>query len=392
VGGIDAKQTSIISTEETFLALEDRWTKLVERSESASVFQTFAWQTIWWRFFGHDQQLRIIIAECNGDLVGILPLYVEHCTDLLPAVGLRRLRLIGYGGDTTPDDLGPMIAGEDPSAEMEALMRGLHAIKDEWDIALFEDLDPASPFIPLVQQQLGDKIDLDEGMTISYTELPDSWDGFLATCSQRRRWKLRRGRTKLAEHSPYRFLLVKTQEELDTYYPELVRLHRDRWSGSPGMGGFSTQAYIEFHRAVTRAMLEQNSLRLMFLINDEGAAIAANYCYHWRGAFYGFQMGFALDHQHLRVGEVLMGHAIEQAIHEGMDIFDMLRGDHDYKQWLTNKSRQRVNLLVHRPTMRTISYKLLRAGYRKARQLAEFKAGNRSMPTIKEADISKPAA
>ena len=387
-------QASIISTTEEFLALEDRWNQLVARAETSSVFQNFAWLATWWRFFGHDQQLCIIVAESQGDLVGLLPLYIEHRTDLLPAVGLRRLRLIGYGGDTTPDDLGPITAGSDPDAEMKALMEGLQSLKDDWDIALFEDLDPLSPLIPLLQEQMGDKVDVDEGTNISYAELPDSWDGFLATCSQRRRWKLRRGRSKLAEHSPYRFHLVKTEDELELYYPELVRLHRDRWKESPGQGGFSTPAYVEFHRAVTAAMLKQDCLRLMFLINDDDTAIAANYCYHWRGAFYGFQMGFALDHQHLRVGEVLMGHAIEQAINEGMDVFDMLRGDHDYKQWLTSKNRQRMNVLVHQPTMRTLTYRALRASYRKARKLTDFKSSNgpTPKPEAKEAKTAKPAA
>lgn len=386
-------RASVIATTEAFLALEDRWHRLVERSSDCSIFQTFAWQATWWRFFGRDQPLRLILAEHEGELVGILPLYIEHRTDLLPAVGLRRLRLIGYGGDTTPDDLGLILADDHAEPALDALMEALHTIQKDWDIALFEDLDPNSPLIRRIQAQMGDKIDLDEGVNISYAELPDSWDGFLATCSQRRRWKLRRGRSKLAEHSPYRFVLVKTEDELETYFPELVRLHRDRWQGSADQGGFSTQAYVDFHSEVTSAMLRQDGLRLMFLVNEDGTTIAANYCYHWRGAFYGFQMGFAMDHKHLRVGEVLMGHAIEQAIDEGMHIFDMLRGDHDYKQWLTNKSRQRLHLMVHQPTMRTLTYRVLRASYRKAQKLAEFGSSQASQALApNRAAGVKPAA
>lgn len=385
-------QTSIISTTDEFFALEGRWNKLVENSRNCSVFQTFAWQSTWWRFFGQQQRLRLIVAEDKGDLVGILPLYIEHRTDLLPAVGLRRLRLIGYGGDTTPDDLGVMLADEHQEAAISALMATLHTIKADWDIALFEDLDPASPLIPLAQAEMGDKVDLDNGVNISYAELPGSWDGFLATCSQRRRWKLRRGRTKLAEHAPYRFFLVKTEDELDAYYPELVRLHRDRWRNQPDTGGFSTSAYVDFHRAVMAEMLKQDCLRLMFLINEDGTAIAANYCYRWRSAFYGFQMGFALDHQHLRVGEVLMGHAIEQAIDEGMAIFDMLRGDHDYKQWLTNGYRQRLSLSVHRPTMRMISYRLLRASYRQAQKLAGIASNHPQKPETSDKKAGNKSA
>jgi CelD/BcsL family acetyltransferase involved in cellulose biosynthesis len=281
---------------------------------------------------------------------------------------------------------------------MEALMVGLQSLKGEWDIALFEDLQEDCALIPLIQAEMGDRVDIEDGINITFAKLPDSWDGFLATCSQRRRWKLRRGRKKLAEHTPYRFILVTTQDELDVYYPELVRLHRDRWKESPGQGGFSTTNYVEFHRAVTKEMLKQGALRLMFLLDGEDTPIAANYCYCWRGAYYGFQMGFALDYQHLRVGEVLMCHAIEQAIDEGMEIFDMLRGDHDYKQWLTNGARQRMNVLVHQPTMRTMTYKALRAGFRQAKRLTagggvpEAKPEAASGPDEKDEQAAKPAA
>ncbi|MEM8948805.1 MAG: GNAT family N-acetyltransferase [Pseudomonadota bacterium] len=357
----------ILSHANAFDGLEPRWNKLIDRSVDASVFQTFAWQSIWWRVFGKGRELRIILAKDGDDLVGVLPVYIER-TPLLPAVGPRKLRLVGYGGDTAPDDLGPIMAGDDPAPITETLIDGLLSLKDEWDIAILDDLDPDSPMIKALSARLGDQVTLKPGARISFVELPETFDGYLAKLSSNRRWKLRRGRKKLHEHKPYRFHVVASQQELDLYYPELVRLHHERWEHRSDDFGFSTEGYVDCHRAVMAAMLDQDCLRLMLLIGEDGVVMASNYCYRWRGGFYFFQGGFAKDFERFRIGEVLMGHAIEQAISEGMRIFDMLRGEHDYKKSLTDAVRTRTHLHIHQPTLRTLSYRTMRAGYRQVRR------------------------
>ena len=358
---------SILSHADAFDGLEPRWKRLIDQAPDASVFQTFSWQAIWWRIFGGGRDLRLILAEDGDELKGLLPVYIER-TDLLPALGLRTLRLVGYGGDTAPDDLGPIVAGNDPAAVIETLIDGLLALKDEWDIAVLDDLDPESPMIDALVTRLGDQVTLEPGARISFVELPENFDGYLAKLSSNRRWKLRRGRKKLNEAKPYRFHVVTTGDELDRYFPELVRLHHDRWEHRSGEFGFSTEGYVDFHRDAMAAMLDQDCLRLMLLIGEDDVVMAANYCYRWRGGFYFFQGGFARDYERFRIGEVLMGHAIEQAIGEGMQVFDMLRGEHDYKKSLTDEIRTRTHLHIYQPTLRSVSYQTLRAGYRRIRR------------------------
>ncbi|MGI9451457.1 MAG: GNAT family N-acetyltransferase, partial [Geminicoccaceae bacterium] len=355
-------QFLIVSTSDALIALEDRWNELVARSPDSSVFQTYTWLATWWRFFGQDRALRVILAEDDGKLFGLLPVYIER-SHLLPVIGLRKLRLIGYGGDTAPDDLGPILDGDHRQAALDALIEGLESLRPEWDIAEFDDLDPKSPLIEAMQTLRPGEVDLAEGASISYVDLPETFDEYLAELSSNRRWKIRRGRKKLLESTGYRCHVVASKAELDRHYPDLVRLHKDRWETRAEDIGFSTEGYVEFHRSVMADMLEQDCLRLMLLISDDGA-IAANYCYRWRGNFYFFQGGFAKAYEPYRIGEVLMGHAIEQAIAEGMQVFDMLRGEHDYKKSLTDKVRTRTHLYLNQPTLRTRSYRALRACYR----------------------------
>lgn len=358
-------QFSIISTTDDFDALEDRWNDLIAQCDDCSVFQSFSWLSTWWHIFSADRQLRIILAHDQDRLVGLLPLYIEH-TQLLPAVGLRKLRLVGYGGDTAPDDLGAILGEGDHPTIIETLVDGIESLRGEWDMADLEDLDPNALLIQAMETRRQGEVELVEGARISYVNLPESFDAYLAMLSSNRRWKMRRGRKKLLERTNYRFHVVSGQAELDQYFPELVRLHQERWDGRAEDIGFSTMTYVDFHRQVMAKMLEQDCLRLMFLIGEEGP-IAANYCYRWRGGFYFFQGGIAKAYDALRIGEVLMGHAIEQAITEGMQVFDMLRGEHDYKKSLTGNVRSRTHLRLNQPTLRTRSYRALRAGYRRVR-------------------------
>lgn len=360
-------QFSIVSTSNELTALEERWNDLIARSTDSSVFQSFAWLNTWWRIFGQDRNMRIITASDGETLVGLLPVYIER-SHLLPAIGLRKLRLIGYGGDTTPDDLGPIVDEARSDQAMDLLIDGLDSLRDEWDIAELDDLDPQSSLISALSMRRPGEVEITDGAKISYIELPSSFDDYLAMLSSNRRWKLRRGRKKLYEATNYRFHVVGSQTELDQHYPDLIRLHKDRWQGRSEDIGFSTETYVNFHRDVMAETLKQNALRLMLLIGDEGA-IAASYCYRWRGAFYFFQGGISKDYADFRIGEVLMGHAIEQAISEGMQIFDMLRGEHDYKKSLTDKFRTRAHLRLNQPTIRSLSYRTIRAGYRSVQRL-----------------------
>lgn len=360
-------QFSIIATSDALAGLKDRWGDLVERSPDCSVFQTFSWQTIWWRIFGRGRDLRVILAEDEGRLVGLLPVYIER-TDLVPAIGLRKLRLIGYGGDTAPDDIGPLLSADDRDRAVDTLIEGLMSIQDAWDVAVFDDLHPDCPLMAALRDRFEGRVEITEGVRISYVTLPETFDDYLAKLSSNRRWKIRRGRKKLNQHKPYQFKLIATQEELERYYPELVQLHHDRWEHRSDEFGFSTEGYVEFHRTVMAAMLEEDCLRLMVLANEDGV-IAANYCYRWRDGFYFFQGGFSRDYERFRIGEVMMGHAIEQAIGEGMGVFDMLRGEHDYKKSLTDQVRTRANMQLYRSTLRTLSYRTLRAGYRQMRRM-----------------------
>ncbi|MBI3775670.1 MAG: GNAT family N-acetyltransferase, partial [Gammaproteobacteria bacterium] len=91
-------------------------------------------------------------------------------------------------------------------------------------------------------------------------------------------------------------------------------------------------------------------LRLYCLeINQRLAAIY--YCYRFRNEIFYFQSGFDPAYEAYSPGQALLGFAVEHAISEGNQVFDLLKGDHHYKSQWANSSRETTGIAVYRPTL-----------------------------------------
>ena len=68
-----------------FLSLKESWTEALQKCDH-TVFSTWEWLSIMWKYFGKDRKLMILLAEENGKIIGIAPLM--YLVDKM--FGLRR--------------------------------------------------------------------------------------------------------------------------------------------------------------------------------------------------------------------------------------------------------------------------------------------------------------
>ena len=67
-----------ISNFKDFLQLNYDWNELLNRQPSDnSVFYTHEWFQCWWRNFGLDSELFILLARDHGKIIGIAPLMLK---------------------------------------------------------------------------------------------------------------------------------------------------------------------------------------------------------------------------------------------------------------------------------------------------------------------------
>ncbi|HVV51586.1 MAG TPA: GNAT family N-acetyltransferase [Polyangia bacterium] len=354
----DPVQVRVVASDETFASLREAWERLQADAAVTSVFETFDWQYLWWRTYGHDRALKLFVAESGGALVGVLPLYVETVSILAP---VRLLRPIGIGGDTSPDDLGPVLAKGREAEVARALADAVLALEG-WDALLLGDMLPDNALLAAMRERAeAAGLPLRQGRAeqIAYIGLPACYDAWLQSLHRDRRYRIRNIRKKLSAEQPARFFVWSDRATLDRGIDTLVRLHRKRWAESGQSRSFASTKYIDFHRAVMTACFETDRLRL-YGLELGGSIIAMFYFYKFRDRVYLMQSGFDPDYGRLKPGQVLLGHIVEHAIGEGHKVLDFLRGDHRYKNELANGERHTAFLEVFRRTPGAYLYRTRR--------------------------------
>jgi CelD/BcsL family acetyltransferase involved in cellulose biosynthesis len=350
----------VLTSGAAFAALAPEWFRVHAEAKAASVFNSWMWLYEWWRTYGEGRRLRLLVARRGGVLAGVLPLYLERTSIL--GLPLDVVRLVGIGGDTRPDDLGPVLARGAEAHAAAALARAALQLPGA-DLWIFNDIDPTSGFPAALQaaaSELGRRVVAGRATRIALTELPRSWSQFMQSLGRDARWRLRRSRRKLAEQRRARFFVWDDALRLDAAVDRLAELHRARWAAAGGASrAFASQSYLGFHRSIIRSCFPRGWLRL-YCLELDGEIVAMNYCYRFRDRVYLMQSGFDPQLARLGVGKVLLGYAIEHAIGEGNEAFDFLRGEHRYKEELATRHRENANLAVLGGTPAAFAYVLRR--------------------------------
>ena len=348
-----------LTSNEEFARLAPEWNRLHARAEAASIFNSWLFQYQWWQVYGAQQPLRILVALERGETVGILALYIQKVVML--GVPVRVLRFVGSGGDTHPDDLGPVLAPGREAAVALKLARAALRLSGA-DVAVLSDIDPASAFADALEPAATDagRAFLPEiSERIAYINLPASWGEYLKSLTSDRRTRIKSARKKAQAAHNVRFFVWDDAASLDHAIDRLVELHRSRWQASGGSGSFATAEYIEFHRQAMKSAFGRGWLRL-YCLELDGEIAAITYCYRFRNRIYLMQAGFDPALAKSNPGKVLLGHALEHAIGEGNAVFDFLKGEHRYKDQLATGYRNTRGVRVFRNTPGGIAYRLRR--------------------------------
>lgn len=345
------------TTVEEFAALAPEWNRLHAEAQVASVFNSWLWLYEWWLEFGAGRPLRILVARRAEQVLGILPLYIHPARSM--RLRLRMVRLVGSGGATQPDDLGPVLARADETDTVAALARAALDLPgvDVWHLA---DIDPRSS-LPAAFQAAAREAGLAPLATsaerIAFLELPSTWDAYLATLRRGPRWQLRRSRRRLEEQEGARFFVWDDPAKLDWAVDRLAELHRLRWAAAGSSRSFSSAAYVQFHRSIIKSFFPRGWLRL-YCMEAAGEIRAMLYCYRFRRGVYLMQSGFDPQFSRYGVGKVLLGHALEHAIGEGNEVFDFLRGEHRYKEELATGHRSTTTVRAFAGTACALAYRV----------------------------------
>ena len=334
-------------------ALEPDWERLATLHPGAGTFNGWPWNRLWWRHYGHLGELRTLVVErvagpgadgSGNRVVAIAPFYHARPRALV-VLRPATLRLLGTGGDTSPDDLDMLAEPAEAAAAAEVVAAHLFERSGARRL-LLEHVPAGSALLGAVERRwsarrIGRPVRTSEHRWVA--ALPPTASAWHASLSRnaRKHLKRRRRRAETAgrvEHAP-----VTRAEELDDAFAELVRLHRARRASRGEGGSFASETYRRFHRELMEALLARGELALSRMRLD-GRTVGVEYAFRTGDALGFFQTGFDPDAAHLSPGHLMMAHLIERGIESGARVADFLRGDYPYKASYATERRESVTL------------------------------------------------
>ncbi len=305
----------VVTTIEALEAMAPEWDALWRRSPGATPFQSPHWCLPWWKRFGSDDPFAIVVRS-NGALDAFAPLYILRDDDTGESLGM-------FLGTGVTDYLDAVVA---PDADAAPLIEAMTAADCQlWDL---QQMRPTSPLVsaPLPNSWSDNIEDQDACPVLPIENAGDELQNLLSTHARK---KLRYFRRSVEREGTVRYESA-THESLDTLLTALFELHGARWQrrGLPGV--LADDVIRDFHHDVARRMLDAGALRMYAMrIADRIAAVFYGFAHH--DTVYYYLSGYDPDLEKLSIGNVMVAHAIEQAVRAGARTFDFLRGAEEYK-------------------------------------------------------------
>ena len=301
--------------------LREPWRELILADSQATPFQTWEWQTTWWKYFKRSRKPVILVAEKDAVVHGIMPLYRTSGP-------WRALRSIGQG---VSDYLPPLARTESRGETTHVFAQWL--AKAHADLV---DLHQIRETHPLVA---GRQVAVEQARCL-VLDLPPTFAEYTARLSKSLRYEVKRlDKLDLAH------LVSATKDNMAWSLDQFFELHALRWKKRGLPGAFVGSRVKTLQRAWAQLAVELGYLKLTTYVH-EGEAIGSIYAMQVGETVFFYQAGFKPEAKAMSPGTVLVAHTIRQAIQDGATRFDFLRGDEPYKRrWKPQQEYRNLRLL-----------------------------------------------
>jgi CelD/BcsL family acetyltransferase involved in cellulose biosynthesis len=321
-----------------FLALEEKWQDVLGRCSNHTVFSTWEWLTTWWKYFGNDRKLVLLLAEHDDRILGIAPMMYT----VYRMFGLRRGKIEFIS--TEQADYNDFILTDKNEESIMLFLEYLNNLPEKWDCLDLID-------IPQEANSLGQLRSVSKNLAkvhvCPYIRLPKSYDAFLRSLDYKKRKNLRRASRALEKDSRVDFVDCSGTQSFAEGMESFFELHQKRWESKGYPGVFGDQRLRRFHVDIARSFAEKGWLGL-FLLRVFGRPVAAHYGFKYRSKFYSYLTGFDPRYSKYGVGSVLAAKIVANCIQDGLVEFDFLRGAEEYKERWNTTARWNQRAVIPR--------------------------------------------
>ncbi len=290
------------------------WNSLLPATAGASFFHSLTWLKTYWRHFGADQKLRLLVVSSKHGPVGILPLVVRT-----EATRIGRVRVLTYPLDEWGTFYGPI--GPNPTATLLAGLSHIRRTRRDWDMLDLRWIDEADSDrgrTPQTMRANGFQANRQAWAQTAQVQLTGTWEEYWARRTSHWRTNYRHNERRLAElgevvHVRYRPAGTAAGDDDPRWdlFDTCQQIARESWQGSSTTGTtISHESVRNFLRDAHEAAVKAGCVDVN-LLQVGGRPVAFNYNYCYRGHVFGLRMGFEDCPETAGAGTELLGRMLK---------------------------------------------------------------------------------
>lgn len=357
---------SIASTYNDLLELKDEWENIFKKSGTGNIFASWEWCSLWWKHFGKQHELIVLIVKDGNETIGIAPMMISKGD--CPAFSETVISFIG--GDIT--DYMDFVICRDNKEAIKAILNFLVTF-NKWGKVDLKRIPDSSSNLTLLKEcisGLRQPSMFRESSINPFVEIDGTWDDYYKSMSKGMRQDIRTTLNKLKLVGEVNFVTY----DADTYkeaLDALFELHRMRQDYKLGQSLFDTQHSRDFFYDLAPAFIKSGWVDITALtINNRVISIA--FALKYAGVFYYWIPAFDTEFIKYSLSKVHIQNLLKSCFEQNCREFDFMRGDEEYKFKWTNAVHKsydvriyRNNLYFNMDTLRAASRNYLKELYSK---------------------------
>jgi len=315
------------------------WSDLLHNSKDNNVFMTLDWLTTWWKHYGTNRKLVLLIVEDNKEVLAVAPLM-----ETAYSVFRLRLRILEFIG-TPSSDYHALILTEKSPICARMLLNYIRERMTAWGCMELKDIPENTETARVLRTISGQPLKLRERkMDLCPTiPLPRTFEEYLRELGRSTRKKLGQWERRLGSNHRVEIRRYDEIASLEEAMKTFFDLHQKRFQSMGAQGLFAEESFRNFHLEMAKRFAEKGWLRLYFLTVD-GEAVSAAYAFSYRNKLYYYLPGFDPKYSEYGIGNLTTKHLVRLGIEEGLEELDLMRGDHPYKAHWNTIVRRNIEL------------------------------------------------
>lgn len=321
----------MVKNQSVLEGMADEWDVLAKQAGMPTL--SHAWVSACVEAFHADDHLSIITVRRKGELVGLAPL-VERRRD-----SFSRLELIGVSFLYEPSGL---LYRDDET--LDHLVRAL--LERQLPVVLARvpvDSAVVSRFrsgLFLAQRGIVMKSGVGYSLMIP---ISSGWIAYLEKLSSRRRYDLRRARSRAEERGPVTVrIFCPKEDEIAAGMDEFVRIEATGWKGRLGSSLKQQPAMRRFFEQYALYASQSGVFRFAFL-DVAGTPIATQLAAIYADRFWVFKIGYDEAWSRCSPGWQLLGETIKYAFEQQLASYEFLGSDEAWLHgWITERRGYRT--------------------------------------------------